>query len=263
MKTLVAAGDNCIDNYASLGEQYAGGNAVNIAVSFARDGGRAWYIGNVGTDNLGAVLKESVGRAGVDVSLVNTIPGRTAVTQVELVDGERVFGDYDEGVMVDFDLSEADLQFIGTCDLFVSAWWGNLSHRLADVRGLGTPVAFDFATEIETERASEIMPNVDYAFFSDERDPEDSSLRDLMALVQKRGPHTVVATLGGSGSLTLVGDSFEYCPVEDIEVVDTMGAGDSYIGGFLAGIARGEGIGEAMVRATRSAAYTLQVSGAW
>lgn len=263
MTNLAAAGDNCIDNYASLGERYAGGNAVNVAVSFARNGGKAAYIGAVGDDEDGAFLLQALGDTGVDVSHVKVLPGRTAVTQVELVNGDRVFGDYDEGVMADFDLDAGDLEFIKDQGLFLSAWWGNLNHRLADVHALGVPVAFDFATEVMHPKADAAIPHVDYAFFSDERDPEDPELRALLESVAARGPKVVVATLGAKGSLSLAGGEFIYCPVIDCEVVDTMGAGDSYIGGFLAGVAKDESIADCMSRATRSAANTIGLAGAW
>lgn len=260
---LAAAGDNCIDNYAAQNQRFAGGNPVNIAVSFVRDGGSASYIGAVGDDDNGSFLRDALAEAEVDVSHTHVLHGATAVTEVELVDGERILGDYDEGVLSEFDLSKNDLDFIAGHDLFVSAWWGNLNHRLRDVQRLGVPVAFDFATEVESAKASETLPGVDYAFFSDERPDDDPDLRALMVNLQRQGPRVVVATLGANGSLALEGNAFVVCPALDCDVVDTMGAGDSYIGGFLAGATRGESIEASMFRATKSAAATLGIFGAW
>ena len=47
------------------------------------------------------------------------------------------------------------------------------------------------------------------------------------------------------------------------EVVDTMGAGDSFIAGFIVGILEGQTIDECMVTGSKSSAVTLGYSGAW
>ena len=70
-----------------------------MAVYTVRLGGQASYIGPVGDDEFGEIMRTAIAAKGVDVSRLHVKPGRTAVSQVELLDGERVFGDYDEGVL--------------------------------------------------------------------------------------------------------------------------------------------------------------------
>lgn len=73
-----------------------------LATAYSRDALR------VGDDDYGTKLKQDLARMGVDISHVHTKHGVTAQTQVELHDNDRVFGDYTEGVMADFALSEED-----------------------------------------------------------------------------------------------------------------------------------------------------------
>ena len=47
------------------------------------------------------------------------------------------------------------------------------------------------------------------------------------------------------------------------EVVDTMGAGDSFIAGFLYAICEGKGIQEAMADGAANSSVTIAYSGAW
>ena len=47
-------------------------------------------------------MRRAVADKGVDVSHLRTEPGSTALSHVTLVDGDRVFGDYEEGVMERF-----------------------------------------------------------------------------------------------------------------------------------------------------------------
>ena len=118
---LAAVGSNCIDYYTNIGggTGYPGGGPVNMAVYTVRLGGQASYIGPVGDDPGGEMMRQAIAGKGVDVSHLYTKPGATAVSQVTLVDGERVFGDYDEGVLAEYRLSDGDLDFICTHDMVI------------------------------------------------------------------------------------------------------------------------------------------------
>lgn len=258
---LAAAGDNCVDWYADAGIGHPGGNPVNVAVAVARAGGRASYTGAVGDDDAGSLLITALQGEGVDTSHVRVEPGATAVTQVEIRDGERHFGHYDEGVMADFELTDEDVDFLCGHDLVVTGLWGKVESRLGEIRSRGVTVAYDCADHLDRPSAVSALPHTDICFFSAEEDSPD--LRTLMADLAHRGPHTVVATLGANGSLAYRGHEFTVLPVEPVVVVDTMGAGDSYIGGFLHAHLEGATLLECMRRGSLSAAATLRVDGAW
>ena len=259
---LAAVGDNCMDVYQSIGKAYPGGNPVNVAVYFTRLGGHASYTGVVGTDSYGVLMKERIGSMGVDVSNVHVAEGNTAITYVELVDGERVFGDYEEGVLADFHLTEDDIKYIGDHDMMVTGLWGNVHGDLAKIRQNGIPIAFDAATRPEDEAAKIALPSVDYFFFASD-DGDTESLREQMKKLQASGPKLVISTLGADGSLVYDGKEFTAFGIVPCDVVDTMGAGDSYIAGFLKGILEGKSIGECMENGAGNAAVTLGYQGAW
>ena len=95
-----AVGDNCVDMYDNIGELYVGGNPVNVAVYIKRLGGESIYAGVVGSDGYGKWVKEELNKKGVDVSMVKTIEGTTAISHIDLIEKERVFGEYEEGVLL-------------------------------------------------------------------------------------------------------------------------------------------------------------------
>ena len=107
------------------------------------------------------------------------------------------------------------------------------------------------------------MPYSDYLFFSsDEGDCQ--VVREQMKAYQQKGPKMVIAMLGIEGSLCYDGEKYyKYGIVECDNVVDTMGAGDSYIAGFLAGIVDGLSIEECMHQGAATATETLKYFGAW
>lgn len=163
---LVAVGDNCVDYYVQTRTGYPGGNPVNVSVYFTRLGGRAAYIGAVGTDEGGALICDGLRRKNVDISHIHTVQGRTAVTRVALRDGDRVFLDYNEGVMADFTVTEADMDFLRTADMVVGGISGHGERYFPRIHSDGIPTAFDFSDEYDDPAAATIFPCVEVAFFS-------------------------------------------------------------------------------------------------
>lgn len=262
---LAAVGSNCIDYYWNIKNGLAcpGGGPVNMAVYTLRLGGSASYTGPVGNDAYGQLLRESAASKGVDVSHLHVLPGRTAVSQVELREGERVFGDYDEGVLAEYTLSEEDLDFLCTHDLVVCDLWGKVEGYFPQLQARGLPTAFDCATRPEDPASRRAIPCSDYVFFSAEGG-DCPALREQLARYQSQGPRLVTAMLGEQGSLCFDGrDYHSFGIVPCPQVVDTMGAGDSYIAGFLSGVVAGEPVEEAMRRGAAAASETLQYFGAW
>ena len=150
-----------------------------------------------------------------------------------LVDGERVFGDYDEGVLEQYTLSSEDMDFISTHDVVVCDLWGKVGRFFGQLQQRGVKTAFDCATRPGDAACAEAIPYTDYLFFSSD-DGDTETLRELMKVLHRQGPKLVIAMLGEQGSLCFDGQTFHSfgivpCP----NVVDTMGAGDSYIAGFL------------------------------
>ncbi|BCJ98910.1 fructoselysine 6-kinase [Anaerocolumna chitinilytica] len=259
---IAAVGDNCMDVYDGLGDAYPGGNPVNVAVYFVRLGGEASYTGAVGTDVYGKRMKDAIGAKGVDTSHIHFLEGTTAITHVELKDGDRVFGDYEEGVLADFKLTQEDIDFLCSQDLVVSGLWGNVEHNLAEIRKRGVKVAFDAATRPDDEASLIAIPHVNYLFFATD-DSETEELREKMIEIYKKGPELVIATLGERGSIVYDGTEFVRFGIIPCNVVDTMGAGDSYIAGFLKGILEEKTIEECMKMGASNSSITLEYRGAW
>lgn len=259
---IAAVGDNCIDLYENLGQAYPGGNPVNVSVYFVRLGGEASYTGVVGDDEYGKIMVDSLKKKNVDISNIKILPGNTAITHVELIDGDRVFGDYEEGVMAEFKLTDKDIDFLASHDMVVSGLWGMVESQLYKIKRRGTPIAFDFATKLDDPVIEKAIYDVDYAFFSYDKG-DDDFIRSYMKKMHKKGPKLVIVTLGDKGSLCYDGQRFYKYGIVECEVVDTMGAGDSYIAGFLLGILSGKDIEKSMKMGAENASITLQYYGAW
>lgn len=259
---IAAVGDNCIDVYDSTGEAFPGGNPVNVAVYVKRMNGDSSYTGVVGNDEYGKFMIEALKKKGVDISHIKVLEGKTAVTHVELKNGDRILGDYEEGVMADFKLSEEDIDFLCGHDLVVTGIWGMIESELYKIKKRGVPIAFDFADKLDHEITQKAVAYADYAFFSCESKCAEE-LHEFMKHIKSKGPSVVVVTRGEKGSIAYDGSEFIEYGIIRCEVIDSMGAGDSYIAGFLMGIIEGKSIAECMEKGVLSSSETIGYYGAW
>ena len=261
---LAAVGSNCIDYYNNLdgGKAFPGGGPVNMAVYTVCLGGEAAYIGPVGNDSYGEIMMEAMKKKGVNISHLRVEEGKTAVSQVELVDGERILGDYEEGVLETYVLSDEDMDFIQNFDVVICDVWGKVEGQFKELKERGITTAFDCATYLESNASEQAIPYTDFLFYStDEND--SSQLREQMKKIHEKGPKYVICMMGTAGSMCYDGKDFHrfgIIPCE--EVVDSMGAGDSYIAGFLKGMIEGKTIEEAMKLGAANATETLKYFGA-
>ncbi|MCR4723613.1 MAG: fructoselysine 6-kinase [Eubacteriales bacterium] len=263
IKGLACAGDNCIDYYDETGEAYFGGNPVNVAVNASKAGYQTTYIGAVGDDEYGEGFKRILGSKKVDLSHMYTLPGSTAMTHVTRVNGERVFGDYDEGVTAHFTLSEADKEFMASYEIIVSGIWGRMEKDIVSLKDTGSLIAFDFADKLDDPMVKTVSRSLTYAFFSYKED--DEYIRDYLKEIVSQGCCTAVVTLGDKGSLAFNGERFIRFGIVPCKepVKDTLGAGDSYIAGFLCASLEGATIAECMENGALWAARTLALGKAW
>ena len=76
---------------------------------------------------------------------------------------------------------------------------------------------------------------------------DTKEVREQMERIQKQGPKLVICMMGEEGSLCYDGERYHRFGIVPCDhLVDSMGAGDSYIAGFLTGIVDGLSIEGAM-----------------
>lgn len=248
---LIAVGDNCLDVYLGRGRMAAGGNALNVAAQWRRRGLAVRYFGAVGSDAEGALMLQAIAGAGLDAADVEQRPGHTAVTLLRDRNGDRRFLLEDLGVGRDFVPEPGRLALLDAAawvHLGTNASPALLRHLLA--RGLG------FSVDVSTAHgALDVagVPLVAAAGPEGEAEPAEP----LIARFLDRGARRVLLTCGRRGAYYHDGTTLHRVAAERVEVVDTCGAGDSFIAAFIAGhIIEGLPAGTALAGAASAAAQT-------
>ncbi len=262
---LLAIGDNCIDNYSELGRRFPGGNALNVAVYSHRvPGFESDYIGVMGDDEAGDFMVDQMRREGLSTDGVIRLHGESAVTTILIRNGDRVFAKYVEGVQKDAKFPSKLLPKVRTYDLVHFSVWGFGRNHIPWIKHGDRPfLSFDFSNQYQHDALS-ILPHLDYSFFSGKElvmkgiDPE-AKLKEYKA----KTPGLVVMTLGEHGSLAYDGKTVYKGEAEPVDVVDTLGAGDSYIAAFLCARLKGASIEAAIKGGHRAAMEICRRLGGW
>ena len=233
---LLAVGDNVVDCYPDLGVMFPGGNAVNVAVHARRVGAASTYLGAVGTDVAGALVRGSLVSEGVDISLSRTVEGPNAFAIVRVVEGNRVFEHGDVGVSR-FRVTDADLERAAAANVVHTGECSMVEGDLPRLAEAARLLSFDFS-ERPWEYVEEHAPLISVAVLSAASVDEDPVL--LARRVAALGPRLVAVTQGPGGA-TLLADGRVYrAPAGSGPIVDTLGAGDAFIARLLVGLARNE-----------------------
>lgn len=260
---LVCFGSTCVDYYTDHngGTPFIGGGPLNMAVHASKLGIRTAMVSAAGTDRYGMMFRNALKYNNVDDSHFYLLEGKSPLCEVTMNGTERILGDYEEGVLADFRLSEEDIRFICDADICVTDLWGNQSHAFRKIRRSSASLAFDCADRPDDPMAQDALKYADILFFSAEEDSHD--LRAKMCSMMRRG-RIITATLSKNGSVSLDDDGFHLCGIKPCEnIIDTMGAGDSYIAGFLSGLIRGEPVHICMELGAQEASDTLTYHGAF
>lgn len=233
-KSAAIMGDNCIDLYPDLGIYYVTGNAVDTAINLAAEGVRTSIITTIADDQYGQEILETLVAHNIDVSHVKITHGQTAITYMTLKDAERIHGDYVEGVLQNMTFGEEDIAFACTHDLVHTAFWGKAEKTMKQIKEINNAIltSYDFADRLTSSRVEEMDGFVDIGFFS--YSSRDTLIKDFLRQRVTKGMKVAVSTFGENGSLAYDGNKFYECGVVPTKVVNTVGAGDSFIAGFLA-----------------------------
>lgn len=239
-RKAVAVGFSCVDIYEKLNKCYPTGNGVDWGVHLERMGIPVSIVSVRGDDEYGTTMQEMLIKEGLEISHLHTVKGETCQMKMDLINGvDRVHLEEIEGVMKDFALTKEDKEFIKTFEYMHTDLFGNVLDDLPELRAGGVKVVMDFSvfSNDPEYNSNENFKNVDYAFLSYEK--EDDYILEHLKKIHSFGPQIVTATLGDQGSLSYDGERFYRYGIIPVEVVNTVGAGDSYIAGFTYGIMMG------------------------
>ena len=258
----------------------AGGVCRNVAENLTKLKQPVQFVSMVDDNALGRDLKDGLEAIGVDTThviatdrgmgmwlaildekgdLAGSIsrqPDFSALEAYLVENGEAIMAATD-GLVLEFDMNAAIAEKVMALadqyDKPVYSIVGNMGVILKHTDYLRRVACF-ICNEMEAGRLFEKDLT---------RIPPEEMLAVLKTESARRGIPRMVITMGGQGSVYMDNQTGEcgFCPAEQVNVVDTTGAGDAFFSAAVAALMRNRPLSEAVRAGTALAAKTLQVAG--
>ena len=259
---LTRAGETQTAEYS----RQPGGKGLNQSVALAMAGAEVYHAGLIGSG--GDFLRTRLADSGVDCSFLSAVnePSGHAVVQVDRAGENSII--LFPGCNHSLRRSQIDrvLSHFGRGDLLLLQNEINeIPYLMEQAAARGMEIAFNAAPMTEAVRSYPlglvrwlILNQTEAAALSGETEPERCAAR----LCEGRPRLELILTLGADGVLYRHGDMSLFIPARRVEAVDTTGAGDAFIGFFLAAVADGADPGYSLTQGTAAAALTVTRPGA-
>ena len=242
--------------------EFVGGKGGNQAVAAARLGRRVAFVGHVGSDEAGTTVRSALASEGVDVASLTPVEGPTG----------RAFVHVDES-------AENQIIVVGGANAVLTADVVSAASALSDAVVVVAQLEVPLDAVLEAGRrtsgvfvlnpapaqslSSELLSLVDVLVVNEgEFEVVTGSPVSPDALVAPSLPDRVVVTLGGRGALVRDGSTVVSVEAPQVDVVDTTGAGDTFVGALADALARQVPFADAARWAVGAASLSTQALGA-
>ena len=229
-----------------------GSSSAIVAHNLSTLGSRVGFQSRIGDDPLGQIALERLQQGGVEVSKVRCVSGSTTtgLTVILHHPAWRNILTY-SGTIAELTWDDLDLDYLADSRHFhLSSYYLQRALRprvgelLAHMKSKGLTISLDINDDPENRWQGglhEVLRHVDVLLPNEREARKVAGTDDLEAAVQKlsRLVPLVVVKLGCNGALAQRDKERVVSASREVEVVDTVGAGDSFNAGFLHQYIRG------------------------
>ncbi len=272
-KHIAFIGDLTIDKYVQSGEIRLGGAALNGAIWARKLGVKSSVVTTVGTDMPGKEMIKKLKKEHISKTHLQIKHGKTSSIEINLNEkGDRSYGVWDPGTLANYHLRPKDINYLLDMDAVVVTIYPQFSHVLSELalvkKNVPNPplVVTNFGDLKEFHQdlsvVEEAVPFADFCVFGLDKDADEGMINTIKTMARTSTAHMLI-TLASNGSLVYKGSHAFVQSAKQVDVVDTTGAGDSFLTAFLVTYLETHDIQNALKNGTDLASGVIQRIGAY
>ena len=253
--------------------QIPGGKGANQAVAMGKMKSPVSMLGKIGKEGMGNILLDSMKKDGVDVSNIEYCDEATGIAKIIVEDNgqNRIIVVPGANYEVDNSYIDRHLDTIKNCDILVTQLeipMETVKYSLKKAKELGkitilNPAPANKLDEEIISNSDYIIPNeTELEILSGIPVTDEESVINAANILLDKGVKGLIVTLGSKGCMFISKIERRLFPAYKVKAIDTTAAGDSFIGGFVNGLASGLTFEEAIDRGTKVAAISVTRIGA-
>lgn len=252
----------------------AGGAGANVAAHCGNTGAKTAFLGTVGNDKFGDFAKSEFLKCGVEPFLARKAGDTGVCYSLVTPDAERTMV-FDPGNALDYSVDDLKVSVIESTKLLHTSLYALVCEpqrtavlcALKIAKKAGAKISCDLANAPIVAGNREFVRKLlaDYIDIVVANEDEAVALSGSIEEAQFEMEYlceTSIVKLGANGSMITHCHEVYKIPVFPAKVVDTTGAGDSYIGTYLGYIAQGASVEEAGIAASKKASEIVSRIGA-
>lgn len=253
-----------------------GGDATNQSIVLSKLGINSTLISGVGEDSVGLFIKNYIQTTDVNVNNVRVIKNSTSPIIIVVIDkeGERSF------IFANLDFRNRDL-FLPDSEIFqdydvvsLGSMFGSPIHSRKNIetvlraaKDAGAIVCADIIGAPNTDRlheVSDLFSNIDFIFPNEDEARAFTGKENIDEIADhllEYGIKHVILKQGKNGCFLKTDQERFSVPAYRVEAVDTTGAGDNFVAGFISALLDGKSLQDCCKFGCATAAVSIQAMG--
>ena len=258
---------------ASSIEFYLGGKGANQAVAASRLGAEVAFVGTVGKDEFGEKLIRMISSENIDTSLINSKAGQSGTALINVLENSNnevisypgtnkltQHAYIDEGSLSEAEIiiCQMEVNEEETFNLFKRAKQKNCKTilNLAPYKKIRSEILTLTDVLIVNETEFSELSGIELNLINQDLNIDDINFPELLRSID------LIITLGKKGVLIFSKGKKTFIAAEQVKAIDTVGAGDCFVGAMSYGILNGKDLLSASKFANKVASISVTKKGA-
>lgn len=230
--SIFTIGDCIIDIYADKNKEFIGGSGLNTAVLLKKffdiD---SHLMGVIGDDENGSKILNYLKKYDFDLSKIKILNGETAVSYIKKNNNDFEIKKVKQGVKGKYEFTKQDIKEIKTYDIVHTNVYSNTINYLPILKKQNKLLSFDFSFKLDFDLLDQYHRYMDILFINGEKLSDEGFF-----LLKHFDIEYIIITYGKKGFFIINGNKEIQRKPKNDNIMDSIGAGDTLISTFLAGI---------------------------